>query len=145
MKAAKSIFHYLSYLQYPFIIIALFYAYKPLISDLNTIWDDFNKVLIFMGLGISLSTLQDTKKVQNKLSKKIWENPKYSRVFLIYLFSLIIIVIAFGLYSLLFTNNKHLQEISSGVVVFGIGLIGLLKTAIEMAENHRKDQTIPET
>lgn len=145
MKAAKSIFHYLSYVQYPFIIIGVYYAYKPLIFELDTFWDDLNKVLVFLGLGISLSTLQDTKKVQHKLAKKVWENPKYARAFLIYLFSLIVIVVLFGLYSLLLATDEHLQEISSGIIVFGVGLIGMLKAGIEMAENHRKDPIIPET
>ncbi|MBL6445890.1 hypothetical protein JMN32_06200 [Fulvivirga sp. 29W222] len=141
MKAAKNIFHYISYLQYPFILISLFYLYKPLIYDLSTVWDNLNKVLILMGLGISLATLQDTQKMQNKLSRKVWQNPRYSRIFLLYLLSPVVIIISFGLYGLLLSANKQLVEIAPGIVVFGIGLIGFLKAGVEMAENHRKDQT----
>jgi hypothetical protein len=72
MKETKLIFHYISYLQYPLMMIAMLFALKPYIFGFETLFSDFNKMLVFMGLGISFSTLQDTTKTQNKLSLKIY-------------------------------------------------------------------------
>jgi len=137
MKNAAQLFHSISYLQYPLMLIGIYYCYKPLLFNADSIWADYNKALVFIGLAISFSTLQDTKKTQNKLSKRVWENPKYARAFLIYIALLIVFIISFGMFGLFGTENANVQELSFGAIIFGIGLIGLLKTAIEMAENHR--------
>jgi len=138
MKNAKNIFHYISYLQYPLMLIALYYAYKPFFYGFEFIWVYYNKVLLFMGLGISFSTLQDTTKTQNKLSKRVWENPKYAKMFLIYLALLIVFLISFGMFGIFVAENEIIKELSFGTIVLSIGFIGLLKSAMEMAENHIK-------
>jgi F0F1-type ATP synthase membrane subunit c/vacuolar-type H+-ATPase subunit K len=138
MKNLKALFHYISYLQYPLMLVGLYYVYKPLIFSPLSIWVDYNKALVFVGLAISFSTLQDTAKTQNKFSKRVWENPKFAKMFFVYLMLLAATVLAFGIYCLLFAENKNLQELSFGVIAFGAGLIGLLKSAVEMAENHQQ-------
>ncbi|MFK7946592.1 MAG: hypothetical protein AB8G11_03295 [Saprospiraceae bacterium] len=138
MKTIKNTFQYLSYLQYPLMIFGLLYAYKPLIFGMETFWKDINTMLIFTGLAISFSTLQDTTKVQNKLSKKIWKNPKYAKYFLIYLAMMTFLILTFGVFGYFFSTNKNLQEVALGAFVLGIGLIGLLKVAIEMAEYQQR-------
>jgi hypothetical protein len=65
MKDTRKLFHYISYLQYPLMLVGLFFCYKPFISDINSLWVEFNRAMVFMGLGISMSTLQDTAKTQN--------------------------------------------------------------------------------
>ncbi len=134
MKNLKNIFQYLSYLQYPLAILMLFYAYKPLIFGMETLWSDVNTTLILMGLAVSFSTLQDTTKVQNKFSEKIWKNPKYANAFLIYLAILTLLILGFGVFGYFFSENEKIQEIALGAFVLGIGLIGMLKMSIEMAE-----------
>jgi hypothetical protein len=62
---------------------------------MQNIIDDFNIGLVFMGLGITFSTLQDTKKTQNKLSEKIWKNKKLASRVITYF--LILIFALFGL------------------------------------------------
>lgn len=130
----KNIFQYLSYLQYPLMIFGLFYAYKPLIFGMDNFWKDINTMLIFMGLAISFSTLQDTTKVQNKLSEKVWKNQKYANYFLVYLAIMTFLILGFGVFGYFFSTNENIQEVAFGAFVLGIGLIGLLKMAIEMAE-----------
>lgn len=136
MNDLKKLFQYMSYLQYPCMLIGIFYIYMPLLYDKTLLWDGLNKALIFMGLATSFSTLQDTKKTQNKLSKRVWENPTYAKIFLIYLLLLIIGIILFGMYGVFVSKNTRITELSFGVIIFGMGLIGFLKTAIEMAEHH---------
>ena len=130
--------------------VALFFALKPYLNglEMNTekadlIFKNLNNVLIFMGLGISFSTLQDTTKTQNKMSRKIWENPKKGKIAILIISVLTLSFILIGLNSYFSTNESKLKELSIGIIIFWIGLIGLLKAAIEMFENHRKDKNAP--
>jgi hypothetical protein len=136
MYEFKKYFQAISYLQYPFMVLALFYAYKPLFNGLENILADFNHTLIWMGLGISFSTLQDTTKTQNKLSLKVWQNPKYAKIF-IYTFALFtLFLLVFGIFGIFLSSSEVLKEVAFGLIVLAIGLLGMLKAAIEMAENH---------
>ena len=40
----------------------------------------------------------------------------------------------------LFSKDEIPKNITFGILVLGIGVIGMLKSAIEMFENHRKDK-----
>jgi hypothetical protein len=143
MKNAKQTFHLISYLQYPLLLMGLYFAYRPLLlSDFDSLWVGINKGLVFVGLGISFSTLQDTQKVQNNFSRKIFENPKKSRIFLMVLLIQIVLFMGFGLFGLFFAESKPIQEVSFGVIALAIGMIGQLKAAIEMAENHKKPEPV---
>ena len=93
-----------------------------------------------MGIGISLSTLQDTSKTQNEASRKIWEDPKKGKIFLITLSIATLVLILIGLFSLFRLSSIIPEDISLGLIVLGIGLVGMLKAAGEMFENHRKDK-----
>jgi len=73
----KSIFHAISYLQYPLVAIAMYFAFRPYFGGLNQlgeksdlIFEGINNALIFFGLALSFSTLQDTSKTQNNFSNK---------------------------------------------------------------------------
>lgn len=142
------IFHIVSYLQYP-LMIGSMYFYVPFIVSLfnnQPEWSNFNFVLILFGVALSFSTLQDTAKTQNKLSRKIWENPTKGRISLVVISLTAFSLVAIGLLTFYFSKGEVLESISIGITVLGIGLMGLLKSAIEMFENHRKDKnTIVET
>ena len=136
----RDVFQKISYLQYPLILVAMYYVLKPYFIGFDTIWENYNYAMIFMGLGISFSTLQDTKKTQNKFSRKTWENPKKGKLALIIIASLGLFVILIGLYGLYISTSEVLKQMSFGAIVLGIGIVGLLKAAIEMFENHRLDK-----
>lgn len=138
MKSYKFIFHALNYMQYPLMALALYFCIKPYLFGFETFFEEYNKVLVFMGLAISFSTLQDTTKTQNKLSLKIYQNPKFARGFLIYLVVLILIFLFMGFFGLFGLANPKVEEVSIGLIVFAIGLMGMLKTASEMTEHHQK-------
>ncbi len=145
----KLLFHYISYLQYPLMFIALYFAFKPYLNgfeasahSIDLIFESLNKMLIFMGLAISFSTLQDTSKTQNKLSRKIWEHPKKGKITIVILALFTLFLVALGLISLFNIHDTRLKELSIGIIVLGIGLVGMLKTTIEMFEYHRKDKNI---
>jgi uncharacterized membrane protein len=136
----RRFFHLLSYLQYPLILLGGYYALKPYWNGFEIDLDDINLMLVFMGLSVSFSTLQDPTKTQNKLSKKVWESPKKGKIFIGYLTLAIIAMIGSGIYGMINTQDSRLKEISFGLIVLGIGMISLLKTSIDMFEHHRKNK-----
>ena len=140
MFEPRNIFQKISYLQYPVMLIALFYAFKPYVVGFDAIWENYNYTLIFMGLGISLSTLQDTTKTQNELSRKVWEDPRKGKIAILFITFLAAFLILIGLYGVYLSSSEILAQLSFGTIVLGIGVIGLLKAAIEMFENHRSDK-----
>ncbi|MBF04604.1 MAG: hypothetical protein CMP76_15075 [Flavobacterium sp.] len=142
MKNPKDFFNIISYLQYPFILIGAYYAFHPYFNEFVTIWSDLNNVLIYFGLGISFSTLQDTTKTQNKFSKRIWENPQKGKRMIIFMTFFCLSLLTIGMFSMYITQNKILKEIAFGLIVLGIGYISFLKAAIEIFENHRKDKKL---
>lgn len=143
----KTFFHKISYLQYPMMLCGLYFAIMPytyVFGEELKIGDrflsDLNHLLIFMGLGISFSTLQDTTKTQNNFSRKIWENPKKGKRAILFVTLFTFLVLALGLYLFLFAEKQKIKELSFGIIAFGIGLMGLLKTSMEMFDNHRFDK-----
>lgn len=143
MKNARLWFHRASYLQYPFFLMGVFYAYRPLLSSMDMLWVDLNKGLVFLGLGISLSTLQDTTKTQNNFSKRIFQNERYSKVFMVVLIAQILLYTLGGLWAFLMMDSGPLYDLSFGLISVGIGMIGLLKGAIEIA-SHLQSKTVLE-
>lgn len=137
---SKLLFHKISYIQYPLMLIALFFMFKPYFTGFEMIWENYNNALIFMGLAISFSTLQDTQKTQNKISKKVWENPRKGKIFLVIMGLTALFFILSGMYGIFISENGIFKEVSFGMFVFGIGFIGMLKAAMEMFENHRLDK-----
>ena len=93
-----------------------------------------------MGLGISFATLQDTTKTQNKMSKKIWEHPRKGKILILIMSLTTLFLMIIGLLSYFSSTNIKLKELSIGIIILAIGLIGMLKSAIEMFENHRIDK-----
>lgn len=141
MKKFLNIFHYISFISVPFLLLAIFYAYKPLIFGMDNLWFDFNYCLTFMGIGLSFTSLADTKK-KNKLSRKLYGNPKFARGFLIYAFSLFLLIFGFGLYALLISRNENLNELSIGIIILSIGYLGVFRMAIEMVRNHLETSVV---
>ena len=142
MSNQKQLFQKLSYLQYPFMLAGLAYCYKPFLSGLTNIWTDYNMGLVFFGIGISFSTLQDTTKTQNNFSKRIYENPRKSKRFLTAIFIMVILFCVLGMWGLFLTDGSPLKDLSFGLISVGIGMIGMLKAAGEMAEYHRNKMEV---
>ena len=143
----KTFFHYISYFQYPLMLIGLYFAFKPYFQGIehlqknpDLIFQNLNSLLIFMGLGVSFSSLQDTAKTQNKFSEKIWKNPTKGKIMIAFISLMILSFLTFGLIGYYITKGGVLKEISIGIIVLGLGMFGLLKAAIEMFENHRIDK-----
>ncbi len=142
MRNPRKIFHLVSYLQYPLVIAAVI-CYIPFVVALTNNeldWNSLNYVLILFGVSLSFSTLQDTKKTQNKISRKIWEHPTKGKIALVFMAIIAFGFIAFGLFTFFQSSTENTENVAVGLVVLGIGFIGILKSSIEMFENHRKDK-----
>ncbi|MFC5045393.1 hypothetical protein ACFSTE_17785 [Aquimarina hainanensis] len=128
-------------------MIALYFAFTPYFQGIENVKENpelffksVNSTLIFMGLGISFSSLQDTTKTQNKLSKKIWEHPVKGKMMILFMCFMIVFLLLFGLIGYYKATQGVIKDISIGTIVLGLGMLGLLKAAVEMFEHHRKDK-----
>lgn len=142
----RLLFHYISYLQYPLILVGLYFAIKPYLNGFeylkgnpDLIFRCLNTCLIFMGLGISFSSLQDTRKTQNKFSEKIWKNSKKGKRMIILIGIQILFFLTIGVFGY-FSQVEILNELAVGMIIFALGMFGFLKTAVEIFENHRMDK-----
>ncbi len=134
MKLIKQVLHLCSYLQYPSMILALYYVAQPLFAGSEIDWPDLNSSLIFVGLGISLATLQDPSKSQNKIFKYLKDRPKEAPSIIILMASITLFIMVIGLLGFFSVQNGALHELYFGFFLLGVGLIGFLKSAVEILE-----------
>lgn len=142
MYSLRLFFHYVSYAQYLFIGVALYYDVLFVLGAIQQVlqWDLINSMLVYMGIAISFSTLQDTRKTQNAISLRVWQNPTQGRLFLAMMGISTLVFMALGLVGMSLVNDSVIKEIAFGSVVLGIGMLGLTKAAAEMFEHHRTDR-----
>lgn len=142
MPSPRKLFHLISYLQYPILLAALAFYIPFTISLFNKSpdWSLLNDVLILFGVSMSFSTLQDTTTTQNNFSKKIWQHPTKGKVVIGVIAIMAFVFIVMGLLALFVYKADQTESVAVGITVLGIGMIGLLKAAIEMFENHRLDK-----
>jgi hypothetical protein len=98
MKNTGQLFHLLSYLQYPLMLVVLYYYGLLILSMVQreTDWSALNNALIFLGIQVGFSTLQDTTKTQNKVSRKVWESPKKGKIMIYTIAFLVLLLLVFG-------------------------------------------------
>jgi hypothetical protein len=137
MGKVKQLFQIISYLQYPLLLVALGYIIYPYFVGFDKFWPAVNNALIFAGLGVGFSTLQDTTKTQNDFSKKIWQSPRKGMITLVAISATTLVFLLLGIYGLYVAKGGILKEVSFGILTLGLGYVGLLKAAIEMHEHHR--------
>ncbi|MBE2211384.1 MAG: hypothetical protein IAE66_07225 [Xanthomonadaceae bacterium] len=146
-RSSRDFFQWLSYLQYPALLVALGYVFKSgwalsagKTGGLALVYDDWNYVLLYAGIGIGLSSLQDPTKTQNEISRRVWQDPRKGRWMLILLAAYALGAMGVGLVGAYLAADSVVNQLSLGLVAFGLGMVGLLKTAIEMREHHRLDR-----
>lgn len=142
MNKTRQLFHWISYLQYPLMLVVLYFYVMLILSVVRgeTDWTALNNALIFLGIQVGFSTLQDTTKTQNKISRRVWESPRKGKLMILVISSLVLFFLVFGLIGYFSSEENIHKEVSFGLIVLGIGILGMLKSAIEMFENHRKDK-----
>ena len=143
----RQFFQYISHLQYPLMLLALYFAFKPILIGMDQVKEDpsiyfenMNLMLIFMGLGVSFSALQDTTKTQNKLSRKIYEDPVKGKILIVAIIIMIGLFLGLGLIGYFSIEDQAFNELATGMIVLGLGMFGFLKAGVEMFENHRLDK-----
>jgi len=136
----RQVVQWVSYLAYPALLVAFGYAARPLFNGMDGMLDAYNSALLYAGVGVGMSSLQDPARTQNRMSRKVWEDPRKGRWMLWLLSAQALLPIVLGLLGTALADSATLSQMSLGLVAFGLGMIGLLKTAIEMREHHRLDR-----
>ncbi len=138
------VFQKISYLQYPAMLAGLGYSLKPAVTGLAGVFDDANYAMLYMGIGIGLSSLQDPTRTQNEVSRKVWRDPRKGFLFLCVIAGQAFLMMLAGLIGSYFAEDSALNQLSLGLFSLGLGMLGLLKTAIDMYEHHRLDKNAPD-
>ncbi|MBO3100286.1 hypothetical protein [Gelidibacter pelagius] len=143
MDKTFKIFHYASFLQYPFIIAALYYSYKPIIIGMDDfdkaeLISNYNLVLLFSGIAFSFASLADIRK-RTKLGNKIFGKQKNAKRWIIYMCILVLMTFTLGIYTMYFAKYEELKDLSIGIFVFGIGIIGLLRMNLEIIKTYQPE------
>ncbi len=97
-------------------------------------------MLLYAGVGIGLSSLQDPTRTQNEVSRRVWQDARKGRWMLALLALYALGAMAGGLAGAYLADSTVVNQLSLGLMAFGLGMVGLLKTAIEMREHHRLDK-----
>jgi hypothetical protein len=139
-NSPRDVFQAVSYLQYPLMRVAVGYTIKPYVTGLDGIWNDLNYALLYGGIGIGLSSLQDPTRMQNEFSRRIWQDPRKGRRMLWVMAASALSMILLGLAASYQTASAIVQQLSMGVFSLGLGMIGMLRVAIDMFEHHRLDK-----
>lgn len=92
-----------------------------------------------MGLGLGLDSLKDYKKL-NWLDRQVLHRPKIARIYLAIMALVIFSFIGMGIKAYFSSETSALKEVSIGLIVFGIGAIGFLKSGIEAAKDGMEQQ-----
>lgn len=144
MKNIKQIFHTLSYLQYPLLVIGLYLIVKPvfkgfdfLSSNPEYLFQTYNNALIFLGITLSFASLQDPSKTSLSYEKNIWKSPKKAKIIFFFTISTIVVFFTAGILGFLVTESV-IKEFSYGSLILAIGLLGYLKLQIDIFENHKE-------
>ncbi len=149
MEKIKKVFHILSFIQYPMLLLGVFFSIKPFWSGFENISSNpeyffsiYNNALIFFGVAISFSTLQDPNKLSLKFEKKIYKNPKKGKLYIALTIILVFIFFVYGFigYFGLLEKSNIITEFSYGSIILGVGLIGYLKLQIEIFDSHRQNK-----
>lgn len=145
--SARELFQRVSYLQYPALLVAAGYAVASGFSAASSghagwapVFEAWNHVLLYAGIGIGLSSLQDPTRTQNAFSRRVWEDPRKGRWMLALIASYALGAMLLGLLGAYAADSTPVHQLALGLLAFGLGMVGLLKTAIEMREHHRSDR-----
>lgn len=135
MTKVLTVFHYLSFIKYPLLLLALYFVYWPIISGNAPVPKDLNNGLIFMGIGVGLDSLKDYRKL-NWLDRQVLHKPKRAKYYFIVIGLIILSFIVMGLQGYFSAEDHTLKDVSMGLLIFGIGMIGFLKTGLEVTKNY---------
>lgn len=125
-------FHYLSYLQYVFLVWALFYWIMIFIGSKSYQNIYINYSLILFGISISFTSFYNLKNKKG-FSDKLFLKPKLFKVYIVYVLVLSFSLLFWGIYLYFFAASGKSSDISIGLIVLGIGVLNLLKMSIERA------------
>lgn len=135
MERLIRIFHYVSFIKYPILLLGIYFVYKPILFEKADLLSNTNTGLVLMGLGIGIDSLKDYGKL-TWLDKKVLHKPKIAKFYFIVLGICILGIIILGMLGYFSTKENTLKELSIGFIVFGIGAIGFLKAGIQATQDY---------
>ena len=116
-------------------LLAIYFVYEPILMEKSDTLTGLNTGLILMGIGISLDSLKDYGKL-NWLDKKVLHKPIIAKYYFILIGLGILSMILIGLNAYFSSEDNALMELSIGIIIFGIGMVGFLKSGIQATKDY---------
>ena len=145
----RRLFHVASYLQYPFMLLALIYVARPYFNGFGSIFGDFNLALLHAGVAIGFSSLQDPTTTQNEMSRRVWEDPRKGSLAIAAISAAVVLALGGGLAALYLAGDSRWSQLAMGLVSLGLGMfISYLlslreKTTAEVEATSGPNETAP--
>lgn len=130
MEKVIKLFHYISYIKYPVLIIGIFFFYEPFFTNYSNLFESYNSGLIFLGLGMGLDSLKDYGKL-TWIDKKVYHKPKIAKYYFLFFGLMVLNFIVVGAFGYFWTQETILNQLSIGLIVLGIGTLAVLKAGIQ--------------
>lgn len=134
MNSILKVFKYIAFLNIPFILLGLYFVYKPIIQlgEPEELIEGGSIALILLGFGLTFTSLRDVKKI-DKMGRFIIERPKIFKWFIAITMSMGIISLFVGL-AVMFVWEERLN-LGIGITSFGLGYLALIKSIIDQAKD----------
>ena len=116
-------------------LLAVYFVYEPILMGKSNTLTGLNTALILMGIGLSLDSLKDYGKL-NWLDKKVLHKPNIAKYYFILIGIGIVSMILIGLKAYFSTDDNALKELSIGIIIFGVGMVGFLKSGIQATKDY---------
>lgn len=129
-------FHFLSYLQYPFMLIAMYFLSKMVLSifgeiDVVKAIENLNSCLLYLGIGLCFIALENIEK-SPKFERKIFEKEKLAKAWLILLFFSFIGLIIIAILMRFYPPSPLFKDLPTSLFVLALGFLSYIKMNIDI-------------
>ncbi|WNJ20270.1 hypothetical protein [Pontibacter sp. G13] len=138
MHKTIQIFHYLSFLAYPFLLLGLYYGYRPFFMEGTDPIADVNMSLLNLGLAMNFLSFIDTAR-KNKFGIWLYGSKGRVKFMLILGLASTITFIVVGIHSYYISADPKIKELGFGLLMFGIGYAGILRMLIDVIKTYRPE------
>ena len=132
MRALVRFFHWMSFLQFPLILVAAWYFVRPVWDRAVSPVASVSGGLLWIGLALGFGSLAEVTP-QIKLAEAARKRPSIFTFWLVMLFISVLMVFILSIYGLVARSGQE-RELWFSLLVLGIGMLGMLRMCLNLVE-----------
>ena len=130
MKQSIRFFHWLSFLQFPMLIIAAYNFLSPFWQEDTAPLDSVTNALLWIGLAMSFSALADVPENSN-WRRKLRDNSRMMKLWLFLMGFMILLIFVVAAVGLVY-GHQETRNLWISLLVVGIGMLGLMRMSLDI-------------